>query len=79
MDETETILDIIKRRRSVRRFDRRKIPDEEMEKILEAARWAPSGANVQPWRFIVVTRRETLAALAECCYYKVRTYAFALK
>ncbi len=42
-----------------------------MQQILEAGRWAPSGANAQPWRFIVVTRRETLAILAECCYYKV--------
>jgi nitroreductase len=67
----ETILDIIKRRRSIRRFDGRKIPDEHVEQILEAGRWAPSGANAQPWRFIVVTKRETLKAIAERCYYKV--------
>lgn len=71
MNESETILDIIKRRRSVRHFNRAKLPNEHMQQILEAGRWAPSGANAQPWRFIVVTQRETLAALAECCYYKV--------
>ncbi len=71
MNESETILDIIKKRRSIRHFDRAKLPDEHMQKILEAGRWAPSGANAQPWRFVVVTRRETLEALAECCYYKV--------
>lgn len=71
MNESETILDIIKKRRSIRHFNSAKIPDEQMQQILEAGRWAPSGANAQPWRFIVVTKRETLAALAECCYYKV--------
>ncbi len=71
MNESETILDIIKKRRSVRHFDGRKIPDESMGQILEAGRWAPSGANAQPWRFIVVTGKETLAALAEKCYYRV--------
>ncbi len=71
MDDSQEIMEIIKKRRSVRRFDGRKIPDELMGQILEAGRWAPSGANAQPWRFIVVTRRETLAALAEECYYRV--------
>ena len=71
MKESDIILEIIKRRRSVRRFDGAKIPKESMEQILETARWTPSGANAQPWRFVVVTKRETLKALAEICYYKV--------
>lgn len=71
MKESDTILDIIKRRRSVRRFDDVGIPREAMEQILEAGRWAPSGANAQPWRFIVVTKKETLSAIAERCFYKV--------
>src|SRR5574341_829231 len=71
MKESESIFEIIKKRRSIWHFNSEKIPDEQMQQILEAGRWAPSGANAQPWRFIVVTKRETLAALAECCYYKV--------
>lgn len=71
MKESDIILGIIKRRRSVRHFNREKIPDECMEQILEGGRWAPSGANAQPWRFIVVTQKETLAAIAERCFYKV--------
>jgi nitroreductase len=71
MKESDIIFDIIKRRRSVRKFDGAKIPHDAMEQILEAGRWAPSGANAQPWRFIVVTQRETLAAIAERCFYKV--------
>lgn len=65
------ILDLIKRRRSIRHFDGRALPDEQIGMILEAGRWAPSGANVQPWRFIVVTKKETLAAMAERCYHKM--------
>ena len=71
MTRAEMILDIIKTRRSVRHFDGRPLPEDHMEQILEAGRWAPSGANVQPWRFIVVTRKDTLKAVAERCYYKL--------
>ncbi len=71
MNEAEIILDIIKKRRSVRHFNSKKIPDEHMAQILEAGRWAPSGANAQPWRFIVVTKRNTVEEIAEHCFYKV--------
>jgi len=37
--------------------------------ILEAARWAPSGLNNQPWKFIVVQKRETIEKLAGCTRY----------
>src|SRR3990172_11929148 len=52
--ESDTVFDVIKKRRNIRHFDGKKIPDDLMERILEAGRWAPSGANAQPWRFIVV-------------------------
>ncbi|MDE0157402.1 MAG: nitroreductase family protein [Gammaproteobacteria bacterium] len=51
----DSFIDIIRKRRSVRRFDKgRSISREVLERIAEAGRWAPSGANVQPWDFIVV-------------------------
>jgi nitroreductase len=71
LKESDILLDIIKRRRSVRRFDGATMPKETIEQILEAGRWAPSGANTQPWRFIVVTEKEKLKSVAEYCYYKV--------
>jgi len=71
LKESDILLDVIKKRRSVRRFDGAAIPKEAMEQILEAGRWAPSGANAQPWRFIVVAEKENLKYIAECCYYKV--------
>ena len=49
------IIDIIKSRRSVRKFTLESVADGTIEKILEAGRWAPSGLNNQPWRFGVVT------------------------
>jgi nitroreductase len=71
MKDSDVVFDIIKRRRSVRRFDGATIPKEAMEQILEVGRWAPSGANAQPWRFVVVTQKEKLAAISDFCYYKL--------
>ncbi len=49
-----TLIDIIKRRRSVRGYASEEIPEEVIEELLEAARWAPSAGNRQPWHFYVV-------------------------
>ena len=62
------ILDIISSRKSIRRFKTDPVPDEMIDKILEAARWAPTGENYQPWRFVVVRDQETrnkIGALAK--------------
>jgi nitroreductase len=58
------IYDLMKSRRSVRRFTPERPPRERIERLLEAAVSAPSASNKQPWRFLVVTRRETIDALA---------------
>jgi len=63
------LLELIKTRRSIRKFAERPIPEDLMRDLLEAGRWAPSGANAQPWRFIVVKHSETLQAIGEACYY----------
>jgi len=47
--------DAIKKRRSIREFDSRPLEKEALEKIVDAARFAPSARAVQPWEFIVVT------------------------
>ncbi|HJX24484.1 MAG TPA: nitroreductase family protein [Candidatus Bathyarchaeia archaeon] len=49
------VLDAIKARRSVRAYLPDTVPEEVLERILEAARFAPSAGNIQPWHFIVVT------------------------
>ena len=48
------IMDTILGRRAVRRYQEKDVPDDLLAKILEAARWAPSWANTQPWEFVVV-------------------------
>jgi len=50
----ESFLELVKKRRSIRRFKPDPIPNEYVGKIIEAARWAPSGFNTQPWEFIVI-------------------------
>jgi len=47
-------LELVKRRRSIRRFKKKEISAEHEAYILECARFAPSGNNTQPWRFVVV-------------------------
>jgi nitroreductase len=57
--EYELLLDLVKTRTSVRKLKPDPIPDEAVEKILEVGRWAMSGANAQPWEFVVVKDAET--------------------
>ena len=54
----EGLLSLVEERRSCRRFKPDPIPDELVHQIIEVARWAPSGANSQPWDFIVVKEKE---------------------
>ena len=49
------LMDVIRKRRSVRRYKPDPVPEEEIKYILESARLAPSWANKQCWRFVVVT------------------------
>lgn len=58
------ILSLIKSRRSIRKYLDKPVPKKEIEEILTAGIWAPSSMNRQPWRFIVVTNRETRQWLA---------------
>ena len=51
------------------------IPDDVMDRVLQAAAWAPTGGNMQPWRVIVVTSSERKQALADI--YKPAWYRYA--
>jgi nitroreductase len=52
--DSKQVMDLILTRRSVRKYSDRPVEDELVDQILEAGRWAPSGLNNQPWRFVVV-------------------------
>ena len=57
--QTNDVLSLIKKRWSPREFDPiKKISQEDLQLLFEAARWAPSSNNEQPWSFIVVTKDE---------------------
>jgi nitroreductase len=58
------ILELIKTRRSIRKYTPDPISEEEINKILEAGRWAPSADNSQPWSFIVLRSQEVREKLA---------------
>jgi len=60
------ILKTIKSRRSIREFKDKPVEQSKIIKILEAGRWAPSGLNNQPWKFVVVRDKEVRSKLAEC-------------
>jgi nitroreductase len=68
MGNTE-IMEIILQRRSTREFESRTVPSEMIASILEAGRWAPSGLNNQPWRFVVVNDEQILFKLAYMTKY----------
>jgi len=59
----------IKTRRSIRQYKSEPPSNKDIEKILEAGRWAPSGLNNQPWRFMVIHSRRHLDGLAELTHY----------
>ena len=48
------LMDIIKKRRSIRRYQDKEVPPEILDQILESIRWSPSWANTQCWEVIVV-------------------------
>ena len=63
----DSLLELVKNRRSTRRFKSDLIPDEYIDKIIEVARWAPSGFNQQPWEFVVVKNSELKNKIVEFC------------
>jgi len=63
------IIDIIKSRRSIRKFTSEPVSEELVETILEAGRWAPSGLNNQPWRFAVIRDAGLRQAISELTHY----------
>lgn len=69
----ESLLTLLKRRRSIRRYRPDPVPDEMVKQLLEAGRWAPSASNRQPWAFIVVQDETIRRQVAQhAAYYFIR-------
>jgi nitroreductase len=65
---TSPFMELVRSRRSGRRYDPRPVPLEHILSAVEAARLAPSAENLQPCRYVVVTDPRALAALARACF-----------
>jgi len=59
------VLELLKSRRSIRKYKSTPIEDKKIAKCLEAARWAPSASNKQPWEFIIVKDEKVRKKFAE--------------
>ena len=65
-DRYDALMEVVRTRMTVRAFDPGyEVPREHYELILDAARHGPSGANAQPWHYIIVTEPETKLRIAE--------------
>jgi len=63
--EKSYLMDIIKKRRSIRKFLDKNISNELIKKLIDGARYAPSSHNTQPWEFIVVRDKEKIKHLSK--------------
>lgn len=61
----DNFLKFLKIRRSIRVFENKSISKKQLEKIVDAARFAPTARNVQPWEFVVVTDKHKLTEFAK--------------
>src|SRR5579885_2191867 len=57
----------IRKRRDIRSYIKKDVPDDTIKKIIEAGRLAPSAMNSQPWHFIVIKNKGTLKELGQFC------------
>ncbi len=62
------VFEAIEKRRSIRRFKATSLSKEQIDRLMNAARFAPSGSNVQPWRFIIVKKKELKAELRKASF-----------
>lgn len=58
MERKNMVTDVIKTRRSIRKFTSKEVDQKTIEKIIEMGTWAPSGLNNQPWKFIIIKDKE---------------------
>jgi len=61
--KNESLMDSVKHRRSVRKYKKESFPMEELIPFVEAARWAPSAGNSQPWEFLLINDDDIVKTL----------------
>jgi len=68
------IIDIIKKRQSVRKYSDKPVEKEKINKCIEAALLAPSASNAQPWKYIIVDDEKIKNQVAEACFSKLMSF-----
>jgi nitroreductase len=71
MIEGPVMLEMITSRQSDRRYEKRPVEQEKLDRIIEAARMSPSANNAQPWKFIVITDPDLIARIADAASAKL--------
>lgn len=75
--ENKDFLSVIKNRRSIRMFKPDEVSDKLIKESIDLARWAPSGANCQPWRFIVIkdpVTKKNLSEVAKASFFQINRH-----
>jgi nitroreductase len=54
----DALLELVRKRRTIRRFKSDPVPADYITKIIDVARWSPSGFHTQPWEFVVIEEKE---------------------
>lgn len=65
ISNTADALEVVRKVRQVRQYEPGEVSDDDLNTILEIARWSGSSRNTQPWRFVVVRDKDTLKKLSE--------------
>ena len=63
------LFNLIKTRRSIRRFTDKPVSDDLIIKVIEAGTWAPSGKNNQPWKFAIIKDKDLKEQVSELTHY----------
>ena len=61
----DNFLEMIKKRRSIRKYKQKEVEKEKIHKIMQSALLSPSGKNINPWKFVVVEDKELLLELSK--------------
>ncbi len=59
------VLEVIKSRRAIRSFEAKSVPESAIQIIIEAATYAPSAINIQPWKFTIITNKSEIKRLSD--------------
>jgi nitroreductase len=71
MVDGASMLELIRKRQSDRKYSDKPVDKEKLERILEAGRMSPSACNAQPWKFIVITEHDLIQKVAEAASSKL--------